>query len=395
MPESTRFQQGSLLRIKNKTTPDSWFFRYREDRENKRAYRNLKIGSVEDYPLRRDAEKAVLEMRFKINSGVRTPETVQDLVTHFTTHELIPDRKSHATLENYRGNLSLYLLPKWGSTRLSSVRTIAVEVWLHSLPLAPGTRTKIRNQMSAIFTHGIRYEFITTNPISKVRCSAARLREPDVLTPEEFRALVCRLPLREQAMVTLAGSTGLRRSEMFALRWADICTRTMQVYVTKGIVRNHIGKTKTPASRRPVPLHPAVLEVLAEWRSVSRYGSEDDFLFPSVRLNGTQPLFPDMVLNKIIRPALLEAGIHGKTIGWHSFRHSLATNLRSLGVDVKTAQELLRHANSRTTLDLYTRAISADKRSASGRQFDMLMGTGEGFASLTLGSAPSSAPSAV
>ena len=65
-----------------------------------------------------------------------------------------------------------------------------------------------------------------------------------------------------------------------------------------------------------------------------------------------------MVLNKIIRPALLRAGIKGKKIGWHSFRHSLATNLRSMGVDIKVAQELLRHANSRITLDLYTRAVS-------------------------------------
>jgi hypothetical protein len=43
-------------------------------------------------------------------------------------------------------------------------------------------------------------------------------------------------------------------------------------------------------------------------------------------------------------------------------------------VDVKTAQELLRHANSRTTLDLCTRAVSADKRIASGKQIEMLMG---------------------
>jgi site-specific recombinase XerD len=54
-----------------------------------------------------------------------------------------------------------------------------------------------------------------------------------------------------------------------------------------------------------------------------------------------------------------------KVIGWHTFRHSLATNLRSLGVDVKVAQELLRQANSGITMDLYTQAISSDKRSAS------------------------------
>jgi integrase len=60
-------------------------------------------------------------------------------------------------------------------------------------------------------------------------------------------------------------------------------------------------------------------------------------------------------------------------IGWHSFRHSLATNLRALGIDVKVAQELLRHSNSRTTMDVYTQAVSAQKREASGRVLEMML----------------------
>jgi integrase len=90
-------------------------------------------------------------------------------------------------------------------------------------------------------------------------------------------------------------------------------------------------------------------------------------------MNGKQPLMPDMVLKKIIRPALKRAGIVGKVVGFHTFRHSLETNLRSLGVDVKVAQELLRHANSRTTLDLYTQAVTAEKRRASEKQIELLL----------------------
>lgn len=374
------------MRVKNKTTPDIWFFRYYENQDSRRVHRNLKIGSVAEFPLRKDAEKAVLSLRAKINSGVRTPETVYDLVAHYSKHELTLERKFHSTIENFRGNLKLHILPNWGQYRLSNVRTVAVEEWLHDLPCAPATKTKIRNQMSAVFNHGIRYEWIAVNPISKVRCSAERLREPDVLSPAEFRALIPLLALRECAMVMLAGATGLRRSEMFALRWSDICPETMQVYITKGIVRNHLGKTNTRASRRPVPLHKTVLASLEEWRSESLYRADGDYLFPSIRLNGTQPLFPEMVMNKIIRPLLPQAGIVDKVIGWHSFRHSLATNLRSMGVDIKVTQELLRHANSRTTLDLYTRAVSAEKHIASGKQFDMLMGSSV--------SVPSSVPSA-
>jgi integrase len=313
-------------------------------------------------------------LRGKINSGFCTPETVAQVIAHYSDIELTLERKSHATLENVGGTLRLHIAPKSGTFRLDQVRTVVVEEWLHSLPYAPATKSKIRNVFSALFSHAIRYEWHDRNPIQKVRASSARLREPEVLSPDEFRQLLPHLETRERAMIMLAGSTGLRRSEMFALRWSDVCLTTMQVHVTKGVVRNHFGATKTPASRKPVPLHSSVAAALLEWRSESMYPIDADFLFPSIRLSGRQPLFPDMVMTKIIRPAVLRAGI-AKKIGWHTFRHSLATNLRSLGVDVKVAQELLRHANSRTTLDLYSRAVSADKRAANARSMDLLIGS--------------------
>lgn len=367
---SSRFQRGSLLREKRKGTADVWVFRYYDEKEGKKKYRRQIVGTVIELPSKRDAEKAVAALRSNINAEIRVPQTVAELIVHYREHEL--DRKAFASQENHGVLTKRYIEPRWGSYQLSSVRTVDVESWLDGLNLAPASKTKIKSTFSVLYSHAIRQQWLMFNPIAKVRTSSKRLREKDVLTPTEFQDLVTELSVRDRAMVLLAGSTGLRRSEFIALTWADVNTTTLEVNVLRSCVRNRFGETKTECSRRPVPLHPFVLEALMIWRQQSIYKESTDFLFPSIRLKGTKPLSPDSLLKRSIRPALERAGIVGKQIGWHSFRHSLATNLRAMGVDIKVAQELLRHANSRTTLDLYTRAVSQQKRDANTRMVEML-----------------------
>lgn len=65
-------------------------------------------------------------------------------------------------------------------------------------------------------------------------------------------------------------------------------------------------------------------------------------------------------------------------IGWHTFRHTYSTLLRANGEDVKVVQELLRHANSKTTMDTYTQALSPAKRTAQSRVVRMFIGGKEG-----------------
>jgi hypothetical protein len=73
---TSRFQHGSLTLVQNKTAPATWYFRFYEEREGRRVYRKQRIGTVKEFPHRRDAEKAVLSLRAKINCEVRSPETV-------------------------------------------------------------------------------------------------------------------------------------------------------------------------------------------------------------------------------------------------------------------------------------------------------------------------------
>ena len=99
---------------------------------------------------------------------------------------------------------------------------MVVESWLGTLPLANGTRAKLRNLMHAVYTHGMRWEFVNTNPISLVRQSAKRERTPDVLTAEEVRSLLKELSDPWRTAVYVAITTGLRVSELLGLKWSDI-----------------------------------------------------------------------------------------------------------------------------------------------------------------------------
>lgn len=215
-----RYQNGSLLKIKRKNGEHVWALRWYEGES--RTYRKRIIGTDKQLPERRDAERTVTLLRNNINTGVQTPQTVADLAAHYEKHELTPERKSFSTIATHIGMAKRYIEPKWGQLRLSDVRPVLVEEWLQSLPLAPASKTKIKSTFSVLYSHAIRYEWLTFNPISKVRTSSKRLREKDVLSPTEFQDLLEQLSVRDRAMVLLAGSTGLRRSEMIALTWADV-----------------------------------------------------------------------------------------------------------------------------------------------------------------------------
>src|SRR6201998_538780 len=376
--QAQRYQRGSLSILKRKLQPDAWAFRYYTEEAGRRVYKRKIIGTVIEFPKRRDAERHLNHLRAAINEETAfAPMNGEELAAHFKHYEA--PLKSFSTREGYKRMLDNQVIPKWGDCGLAEIRSIEVENWLRKLPrkdgkpASPATKSKIKNVMSDIFSHAIRYGWTSHNPITAVRTSAKRLRDPDILTPEEFQGLLGELGQRERLLVLLAGTTGLRRGELIALCWEDIDFAKNIVNITHAIWHNVEGETKTSASRNPVPLQPLMMDELNRWRKSSLYRSDQDYIFPSIQKNGTQPLQPEMVLRRHIRPALARMGVT-KKIGWHSFRHGFSNLLRENGVDVKVAQELLRHANSRITLDIYQRTVTDERRAAQELVFKDLLG---------------------
>ncbi|HKY27990.1 MAG TPA: site-specific integrase [Pyrinomonadaceae bacterium] len=214
-----------------------------------------------------------------------------------------------------------------------------------------------------LFNHAIRYEWLEQgrNPIKLVRQSTLRQRLPTVLEAHEIRNLLSELESPYRLMVLLDVTTGLRRSELFALKWSDVDFSNLTIDIKRSIFQGVVGTCKTEASRNPVPLSLEVAADLWLWKERTPYSQAENWIFASPRAKGTKPFYPDMMLVKAIRPAAMRAGIK-RRIGWHTFRHTYSTMLIANGENVKVVQELMRHANSRTTLEVYSQARIREKR---------------------------------
>jgi len=170
----------------------------------------------------------------------------------------------------------------------------------------------------------------------------------------------------------LDAGTGLRVSELLALRWRDVDFDNLELQVTRAIWHQIVGDCKTEASAKPIPLDSYMADDLQRWRKQSAYPMDDDYIFASETMRGKQPYWPDNLMRRHILPVARANGIH-KRIGWHTFRHSFGTLLKANGEDVKTVQELLRHANSRITLEVYTQAVTSHKRAAQSKVVRMMV----------------------
>jgi integrase len=245
-----------------------------------------------------------------------------------------------------------------------------VEQWLRSLCLAPKTKLNLRTIFHVIYTHALRWNFTDRNPIALVRQSGGRRAIPRILTVQEIKLLLAQLGEPYRTMVLVAASLGLRASEIMGLQWSDFDWGNRAVLIRRGVVNGRPGDTKTEALRKALPIDSALADALLELRRTgSAYTMPDNWVFAN-RVG--RPRCQQDILRRHIRPAAARAGL-GK-IGWHTFRHSYSTLLRSMGADIKVQQELLRHSTVQSTMNVYTQAVSGQKRIANSAVVDLLFG---------------------
>src|ERR1017187_1778851 len=161
---TSSYQEGHIERVHLANGPDQWTYRWWETskQSGRRIHRRKLIGTVETYPTISAAKRAVESFRTEINAAATKTVrmTVGEAWGHFQANELRdPDvDRSPTTIKSYLDYFKSRILPTWKDVDLDDVKSVAVEKWLRGLDLAPASKAKIRNHMSALFAHCIRHE---------------------------------------------------------------------------------------------------------------------------------------------------------------------------------------------------------------------------------------------
>ena len=169
---------------------------------------------------------------------------------------------------------------------------------------------------------------------------------------------------------------GCASASAFALKWSDVDWLSGALLVERGIVTGQVGETKTEGSRRALTLAPEILAVLKTWKISTQFGGVDDWVFASPSQLGRLPWSYPWTW-KMFQDAAVAAGL--ETFGTHTLRHSYRSWLDAVGTTIAVQQKLMRHADIRTTTNVYGTVVTDEMATASGKVARLVVnGTGDG-----------------
>ncbi len=388
------YQFGSLRKVQRKRGPPAWEFRYRENCGGTRRLKQLTLSTAQ-YPSEARARRAVERLLIKLNAESPSSSSIAEptfgaLIDRFIEREQLLEIRAqspgqtmleglqYSTACSYLTILERHIRPHWGYRTIGQVRSWAVQDWLTALSAAPKYKGKIKALMHRLFEKAMLWELIELqrNPMTlvEVRGISKRRKKPFVLTIEQYFSLLDQLPEPYRTMAIVAQSTGLRVSEILALRWGDIDFERLTMRVTRKVVNGRVGRVKTEYSEDDLPLDPDFAAHLLHWKRQCPDSPEDwVFLNPVT----CQPYYASEIQKDYLRPAGRRIGleVNGQSVnlGWHAFRHTYRSLLDATGAPIGVQQKLMRHAQVSTTMDVYGNALMESKREANSKVVGLLL----------------------
>jgi integrase len=257
-----------------------------------------------------------------------------------------------STLRDYKSAIDFHLRPRFGDMAFDQVTPSLVRTWLADLPIGPKRKNNVMIPLRDVFQLAYRDGRITGNPLDRIENFRNQPEEPQPFTPLEIQTILgaCEGQLRN--LLAVAFYTGLRTSELLALRWDDLDLEAGQLHVRRAKVRKAFKETKTAAGRRTVKLLPPAALALSEQRKFESKTHPEIFLNPRTG----EPWIDDGQLRKTAWYPLLR-GLKITPRNPYQTRHTYASLMLTAGEDPFWVSVQMGHKNLQMTLKRYARWI--------------------------------------
>lgn len=325
---------------------------------------------IETFQRKKDADANAQQVGVDIRAGTHTPKsksiTVANAAEDWIKAVALEQREA-STLAQYRQHAK-HITDRIGNYKLAALTTPRLNQFRDDL-LATMSRPmarKVLSSLKSLLRDAQRRGNVAQNVALSVKQIDADKRGEgrfkvgiDIPTTDEIKAIIAAAG-RLRPLLLTAIFTGLRSSELRGLRWTDIDLKTGELHVRQRADRyNEIGKPKSKAGDRSVPLGPLVLNVLREWKLACPKG-KFELVFPTA--SGRIARHSNIV--RALKVVVKSVGLTNsegkpKYTGLHALRHFYASwcinplDRGGQGLPPKVVQVRLGHSSIVMTMDTY------------------------------------------
>jgi integrase len=294
------------------------------------------------------------------------------------------------TQERSSGVLEHYLLPMFGELCLRELTPMTLQRYFSSMSnwkLSGESRDKIRDVLASVLRTAVKkYGLLVSNPIEGIQLppnKTGKRKTKPFLSPEQFDELVCAMPEPYATMVYVATYSGLRISELIALKWHDLGFDS--IVIDERYCRGDFSEPKSSASNTTIGVDRSVIERIHRLKLLTvevraglatrkyklvKSDGPDDLVFQSVQ--DGKPMRDNNILTRFIKPAGRKLGLG--FVNWRCLRTSRATWMIEAGANCKDVQQQMRHSRIQTTLDIYAQFVPDSQRRAIEQTSKMAAG---------------------
>jgi integrase len=371
-----------------------WTLRFRRDEiidgKLKRIRKEVRLALVANTS-ERDARRLAAEHLRPLNQGLESVGAAVNFQNYVEKHfiPLVMPQYAQTTKQRYQGVLDNYLIPVFGKLCLRDLTLMTLQRYFSQMAdsqLSRESKDKIRDVLSTVLGSAKDYGLLVTNPAAGIKLPKERRGKRKTkphITPEQFDELVSAMEEPYASMVFVAIYTGLRVSELAALKWNDVGKDS--ITVDERFCRGDWSEPKSDASNATIGVDRCVVERMHRLKLLTVEGrcggrgavrkykvvksdGPDDLVFQSLRKGA--PLRDNNILSRHIKPAGRKLGF--SFVNWRSLRTSRATWMIEAGANPKDVQGQMRHSRIQTTLDIYAQFVPESQRRAIEKTSEMI-----------------------